>query len=301
MSDKRKGRSLFSRFPSLKGYCLVGPAVILLGLFTLYPIGYLFYSAMLDGSLLSKKRNFIGLSNYVTLLSNDFGTVLANTILYSIGWVTLTMVFALLLAVFLNSKSQQKLNNLTMAAIFTPHIISLVSVSSVFLWIMDPQVGIINYVLRTLGLPPFPFLSSSKTALFSLILMMVWKSVGFYTLLIMSALQTVPKELYEAADLDNASKTSVFFRITIPMISPTLFFTAIVATINSFQVFETVNLMTQGGPVNSTNTLVYKIYSDAFKYLKLGQASAEAVVLLLFVAVLTIIYFAVLSRKVFYR
>ena len=131
--------------------------------------------------------------------------------------------------------------------------------------------------------------------------MMVWKSLGYYTLLVLAALQSVPKDIYEAAEIDDTPKIKTFFKITIPMISPTLFFTTIVATISSFQVFETVNLMTQGGPVNSTNTLVYKIYSDAFKYLKLGDASAEGVVLLAFVGVLTLVYFVFLGKKVHYQ
>lgn len=198
-------------------------------------------------------------------------------------------------------KSAEAFELVTLAAVFTPHIISLVSVSTVFLWIMDPQIGAVNYVLRSLGLKPFPFLASSKTALASLIGMMVWKSLGYYALLILAALQGVSKDIYEAAEIDDTPRLRTFFHITLPMISPTLFFTTIVATISSFQVFETVNLMTQGGPVNSTNTLVYQIYSDAFKYLKLGPATAEAVVLLALVGILTILYFVFLGRKVHYQ
>ena len=130
---------------------------------------------------------------------------------------------------------------------------------------------------------------------------MVWKSLGYYSLLILAALQGVPKDIYEAAEIDDTPKVRTFFRITLPMISPTLFFTTIVATISSFQVFDTVNLMTQGGPVSSTNTLVYQIYSDAFKYLKLGPATAEAVVLLGLVGILTILYFVFLGKKVHYQ
>ena len=211
------------------------------------------------------------------------------------------MVLATLFAVWVNGEAQKRLNSVTLAAVFTPHIISLVSVSTVFLWIMDPQSGDINFLLRAGGLSPFPFLASSRTALASLVGMMVWKSLGYYSLLILAALQGVPKDIYEAASIDDTPRVKVFFQITLPMISPTLFFTTIVATISSFQVFETVNLMTQGGPVNSTNTLVYQIYSDAFKYLKLGIASAEGVVLLAFVGILTILYFAFLGKKVHYQ
>lgn len=286
----------------LKGYLLILPSILLLCVFTIYPIFYLIDSSMRDGSLLSKKREFVGLENFATLFKSvDFHTTLKNTFIYSIGLVILLMVLATLFAVWVNSKAQKRLNSVTLAAVFTPHIISLVSVSTVFLWIMDPQIGAINYVVRSLGFQPFPFLASSKTALASLVGMMVWKSLGYYSLLILAALQGVPKDIYEAAEIDDTPKIRTFFRITLPMISPTLFFTTIVATISSFQVFETVNLMTQGGPVNSTNTLVYQIYSDAFKYLKLGPATAEAVVLLVMVGIMTILYFFFLGKKVHYQ
>ena len=291
-----------NRKEAIKGYLLTLPAIVLLCIFTIYPIFYLLDSSLKDGSLLSKKRNFVALQNFTTLFKSvDFHTTLKNTIIYSIGLVAILMVLATLFAVWVNSKAQKHLNSLTLAAVFTPHIISLVSVSTVFLWIMDPQIGAINYVLRSIGLKPFPFLASSKTALASLVGMMVWKSLGYYSLLILAALQGVPKDIYEAAEIDDTPKIRTFFRITLPMISPTLFFTTIVATISSFQVFDTVNLMTQGGPVSSTNTLVYQIYSDAFKYLKLGPATAEAVVLLGLVGVLTILYFVFLGKKVHYQ
>lgn len=286
----------------LKGYVLIAPSVVLLFLFTVYPIFWQIYSSLYDGSLMSKKRNFVGLENFRKLLANpEFGQTISNTIFYTVGVVAITMVLSTLLAVWLNGQVQKRLNSLTLAAIFSPHIISLMSVTTIFLWLLDPQIGAINYLLKTLGLPTCPFLASSKTAMFALVLMMVWKGAGYYTLLTVAALQGVPKEIYEAAAIDDTPGWRVFFRITLPMISPTLFFSTIVATINSFQVFEPVNLMTLGGPANSTNTLVYQIYSDAFKYLKLGTASAEGVVLLAFVLVLTVVYFAFLGKKVHYQ
>ena len=278
------------------------PAAVLFLVFYYWPLLQNIYLSVFSWNMISPNQKFVGLENFITLFKSvDFHTTLKNTFIYSVGLVAILMVLATLLAVWVNGKAQKRLNSVTLAAVFTPHIISLVSVSTVFLWIMDPQIGAINYVLRTLGLKPFPFLASSKTALASLVGMMVWKSLGYYSLLILAALQGVPKDIYEAAEIDDTPKIRTFFRITLPMISPTLFFTTIVATISSFQVFETVNLMTQGGPVNSTNTLVYQIYSDAFKYLKLGPATAEAVVLLTMVGILTFLYFFFLGKKVHYQ
>ncbi len=299
---KKKVKQKYRLGEQLAGYGLVAPAIILLCVFTIYPMLYLIYSSLFDGKLISKKRNFVGFENYEKLLTDsDFLRVISNTVVYSILLVAFTMVLAVLVAVWLNSKVTPRLNSLTQAAIFTPHIISLVSASMVFMWLMDPQIGFINSILTKLGLGKFPFLASPNTALISLVMVMVWKSVGYYSLLILAALQNIPPNIYEAAALDDTPKVRVFFRITLPMISPTVFFTTIVATISSFQVFDTVSLMTQGGPVNSTNTLVYYIYQYAFKYMKLGPAMAAGVILLVFVLVLTIIYFAFLGKKVHYQ
>ena len=301
-APNQKGNAVYTLLGWLKGYVLIAPAIILLCIFTIYPIFWQIQSSLYDGSLLSKKRNFVGLQNFANLFANpDFGQTVGNTIFYSVGVVIITIVLSTLAAVWLNGEAQKRLNGLTLAAIFTPHIISLVSVTTIFLWLLDPQIGAINYLLKSVGLPTCPFLASSKTSMFALVLMMVWKGTGYYTLLTVAALQGVPKDIYEAASIDDTPGWRVFFQITLPMISPTLFFSTIVCTINSFKVFEPINLMTLGGPANSTNTLVYQIYSDAFKYLKLGQASAEGVVLLVFVLVLTVIYFAFLGKKVHYQ
>ena len=300
--DVQKRERIAYMREQLKGYVLIAPAIILLIIFCIYPIIWLIRSSFYDGSLISKTRNFIGLDNFRTLMATpDFLQTVRNTVVYSIGLVAVMMVLSTLLAVWLNGKIQKRLNSLTMAAIFTPHIISLVSVTTIFLWLFDPDIGALNFLIKLVGMQPNTFLTHSKTALGSLVFMMVWKGTGYYTLLTMAALQGVPKEIYEAASIDDTPSYRVFFRITLPMISPTLFFSTIVSTISSFQVFETVNLMTLGGPVNSTNTLVFQIYSDAFKYMKLGVASAEGVVLLAFVAVLTVIYFAFLGKKVHYQ
>jgi len=301
VAKKKKWANLDKR-EATKGILLTSPAIILLTVFTIYPIFFNIYSSLFDGSLISQTRNFVGLDMYARLINSvDFHRTVRNTVLYSVGLVSVLMTLSTLFAVWINSKKQKRLNDLTMAAAFTPHIISLVSVSSVFLWLMHPDNGIINHVITSLGLPAFPFLASPRTALASLVMMMIWKTFGFYSLLILAALQMVPRELYEAAELDRTSRAKVFFRITLPMISPTLFFTTIVATINSFQVFEAVNLMTQGGPIHSTNTMVFLIYSHAFRFMRLGEASAVAVVLLGFVGILTAVYFIFLGKKVHYK
>ncbi len=299
---KKKTRSMSERKDRRLGVITAMPAVILLCVFTVYPVFYLIYRSLFSGSLISKKTEFVGLENYSQLFtSDDFPKVLANTVIYTVLFVVLTMVLAILIAVWLNGSKGKRLNNMVQACIFTPHVISMVSVSIVFLWLMEPETGFFNMVITKLGFSKFPFLSSPETSMVSLVLVMVWKSVGYYVLLVLAALQTVPRSIYEAAELDNTSKARTFFKITLPMISPTILFTSVVASIASFKIFDAVNVMTQGGPIDSTNTLVYYIYTYAFRYGKPGIACAAGVILLALVCVMTYVQFGVSKNRVHYQ
>ena len=290
------------KFANIKGFSLVAPAVFLISLFTVYPIIFTLYWAFHSGNLISPDSKYVGMNNFRYLFSTpSFIKVLMNTVFYSVIVVVLTIAVATLLAVWLNGKLHKKFNGFVQAVIFTPHIISLVSVSMVFLWLFDSQVGFLNSIITAIGFKAFPFFTSPRTALFSLVLVMVWKQAGHYTLLIMAALQGVPQEIYEAASIDDAPAYKTFFRITLPMISPTLFFVSITATISSFQIFDAVNLITGGGPLNSTNTLVYYIYEQTYKFGKLGTGSAASLLLLILVGVLTFLYFKVLEKRVHYQ
>lgn len=294
----RKNISASERRDRILGVATAAPAMIFLVIFTVYPVFYLIYYSMFSGSLISTKKKFVGLDNYRELwMSETFHKVLVNTVVYTVLFVGLTMVLAVIIAVWLNGSKHKKLNSAVEGFIFTPHVISMVSVSIVFLWLMDPDTGFLNMIITKLGFSKFPFLSSPSTSMFSLVLVMVWKSVGYYVLLIMAALQTVPSSIYEAAELDDTPKIRTFFKITLPMISPTILFTSVVASIASFKIFDSVNVMTQGGPVDSTNTLVYYIYSFAFRYGKPGMACAAGVVLLVLVCIMTYVQFGVGKKK----
>ncbi len=286
----------------ISGYILIAPAAILLLVFTVYPIGFLFYRSLYGGNLITANPKYTGFKNYEKLLkSTDFHQVLLNTLTYTLITVVITIVLAVVIAAWLKSSRNPKLNEFTQTVMFTPHVISMVSVATLFLWMMDSKNGLFNTVLQALGLPPGTFLSSPKTALFSVALVSIWKSLGYYVLLIMAAIQNIPQSVYEAAEIDDTPKLRVFFKITIPMISPTILFTTVVATIASFKVFDSVSIMTGGGPVNATNTLVYYIYDFAFRYGKPGQASAAGVFLLIFVCVITFIQFRVSRGRVHYQ
>lgn len=286
----------------LMGYLLAAPAVILLFVFTVYPLFYLIYRSLFGGNLITANPKFVGFKNYQTLIhSDDFHKVLGNTITYTLITVVVTIVLAVIIAAWLNSKRNGGLNNVVQTFIFTPHIISMVSVSTLFLWLVDSHNGFFNSILTMLGLEPYTFLASPDTALFSVALVSIWKGLGYYVLLIMAALQNIPTSVYEAAEMDDTPKIRTFFKITLPMISPTILFTSVVATIASFKVFDSVSIMTGGGPLNSTNTLVYYIYEYAYRYGKPGQACAAGVILLIFVCLITWVQFQVSKKRVHYQ
>ena len=220
--------------------------------------------------------------------------------MYTLWTVVIILIIAIVLAVWL-SKRQDRTTKFTQAAAFTPHITSMVTIAMIFSQMMNPQVGLFNEVLKALRLPTSQFLQSSDTAMASVIFVATWKSIGYYSLIIIGALQSISPVIYEAAALDNADEVRTLTKITIPMISPQLFFTLIVMTIGSFKLFDTVRLLTDGGPNNATSTIMYYIYKTVFWDSNVGRACAAGVILLISVSILTFIYFRLLSRKVHYQ
>ena len=177
----------------------------------------------------------------------------------------------------------------------------MVSVALIWIWMMDPQFGLFNVILRSLKLPTSAWIRSSDSALGSVIFVAAWKSIGYYTLIFIAALQAIPQEIYEAADLDKAGKIRTFFKITLPIISPQIFFVLIIMTIGCFKVFETIRVMTRGGPNNATMSIVYLIYDEVFSFSRIGYGAAVGVVLLVIVGLLVALYFINLSKKVHYQ
>lgn len=284
----------------VRPYLFVLPALLVFLAFFLYPIGYMIYLSFTSWNLISPDKEFVGIANYLELFAEpEFHQVLFNTFLYTVLTVSLSLGISLLLALWLNRRGT--LYGIVQGAIFSPYIISLVSVSLLWLWMMDPRYGLLNWVLSWFGLPPSKWLIDTDSAIYGLILVSVWKIVGYNTLVFIAGLQSIPREIYEAAAMDWSPAWRTFAKITIPMLSPTLFFLLVINTINSFQVFDTVQVMTQGGPVNSTNMLVYYIYENGFDFFKIGYASAAGVVLLLIVGILTVFHFLFLSKRVHYR
>ncbi|WP_240762788.1 carbohydrate ABC transporter permease [Paenibacillus thalictri] len=284
----------------LRPYAMVAPAITVFSVFFIYPIMYMIYLSMYDWNFISPTKTFVGLENFIDLLKEkEFIQVIANSTIYTILTVTFIIVFSLLLALWLNRTGA--LYSFVQGAIFSPHIIALVSIAMIWGWLMDPEYGLLNWIIGLFGFGKLAWLSSQSTALISLVIVAVWKGLGYNTLVFIAGLQSIPKDIYEAASLDRSNPWTTFYRLVLPMLSPTLFFLIIINMIGSFQVFETIAIMTQGGPVNATNTLVFYIYEYGFRFFKIGYASAAGVVLLVIVGGLTIIYFKLMSKRVHYQ
>lgn len=284
----------------IRPYGMVAPALIIFLVFSIYPIGYMIYLSFHNWDLINPVKQFVGMNNFKDLINDAlFLQVIRNSIVYMIVTVLGSIILGTLLAVFLNKDT--KISRILQSVTFAPYVISMVSVAFIWQWIMDADYGLLNYFLNFFGISNIDWLNNTSIAIFSLAVISIWKSLGYNALIILAALKSVPKYIYEAAQIDDTKPMKVFFKITLPMISPSLFFLTIMNIISSFKVFETISLITAGGPMNSTNTLVYYIYEYGFKYNKIGYASAAGVILFLILGVMTIFYFKVLSRKVHYR
>jgi multiple sugar transport system permease protein len=237
--------------------------------------------------LIPTRFHFLGLQNYTTLIKDEnFWAALRHTLFYIAGYIPLVMVSGLAIAVLMN----QKLVGRTFfrGAFFMPVISAWVAVALMWTWIFNPKFGIVNYFLGLLGITGPAWLFDPNWAMPAIILTSVWKDIGFVMILFLTGLQNIPREYYEAASIDGASPWSQFLKITLPLLSPTAFFALIISLINSFQVFDQVWVMTQGGPAGSTSVLVEQIVNNAFRYGRMGYAATMSWVLFLIVFLVTI-------------
>lgn len=282
-------------------YLLIAPAMILLLIFVFYPLVNLVYLGFFDYNLISAKK-FVGLRNYNILffVKTDFLEALRNTAVYTAVVLFFSLLLAVLFAMWLERDSW--LNRFLQKSMFTPYLISSVSCAYIWSWIYNADSGILNAMLSLFGLPLSRWLNDADLALFCVAAVAVWKSLGYYLIIVLASIKAIPSEILEAAELDNTPPVQKFFRITLPMISPQLFFLLITITISSFKVFDIVQVMTDGGPGNATNVLVTYIYNYAFKMnARVGYASAAGTVLLIILMILTYFYFHALGKRVHYQ
>jgi multiple sugar transport system permease protein len=274
----------------LAGYLFVGPLVIGLFLFTLYPILASFFLSFTDWNFVAgfAKMKFLGLDNFIKLTKDStFILSLKNNMILMIV-VPVTLAVSLLLAVIIDKKIYFK--DFFKVVYFIPYISSIVAVAIVFQVLFHPSYGPINQTLMSLGIDnPPKWIADPDVALYCVMGLMVWVNIGYNMIIFMAGLQSIPADLYEAADIDGASRTRQFFTITVPLLSPTTFFLLVTGIIGTFKVFDIIAVLTAGGPANSTTVVVYRLYETAFINLQSGYASAMAIVLLLFVLLITLI------------
>lgn len=297
---KRAVKEKYSRKENMMGFLFILPAMIPLLVFWIIPIIWSGGLSFTDWDMMSENIQFMGLKNYTSLLKDpNFGKVLWNTLVFALGSTVPSIVIGLLVALAMNGARRG--TGIYRTVIFAPYITPMVAVSVVWSWIFEPRVGILNFVLELFGLPGSQWTQSSETAMLSVLIVTVWKSIGWTMIFYMEAIRKVPQNLLEAAAIDGANSFWRFWKIIIPMISPTTFFLVIMSTISSLQAYDQIQVLTQGGPAGATRTLLYYYYQEAFRNFNTGKASAVAIVLVLITVVLSLIETEVSKKTVFYN
>jgi len=280
----------------LTPYLFLIPACIILGAFIFYPLLQAVWMSFTDYNMISDPA-FVGFENYKEIVEDDlFWKTLGQTFLYLIVVVPTLVILPIFLAILVNQKI--KGIGFFRSAYYVPVVTSMVVVGITWKWVYADQ-GILNYLLESAGIidGPVHWLTSPTSSIFAVMAVTVWKGLGYYMVIYLAGLQAIPSDLYEAADIDGANKWKQIFHITIPMLMPSIIIVTIMSSISAMKVFEEIYVMTGGGPLNSSKTLVFYIYQEAFEKLRMGYASAVGVILLLITLVLSILNLKVMSKK----
>lgn len=276
------------------------PALIPLCVFWIYPICKAIWISFTDWDFMSTSIHFKGLENYMAVLKDPrFYEALRNTVIFTAGTLIPTICLGLLLALALSKKFHG--SEILKFILFSPWITPTVAISIVWTWIYQPDGGLANQILALFHLPGLKWISSSDTAMLSVIIVTVWKSLGYAMIFYLSALEKVPKDLYEASAIDGAHSIRQFFDITIPSISPTTFFLTVITMINSLQAYDQIQILTQGGPSGSTRTLLYMYYQLGFQEFSMGKASAVAAIMMIITVILSLVQFRYSKKWVNYE
>lgn len=289
----KKILSKLSDNKAFMGLVFILPAIIGIFIFIIIPVVFSFGLSFVKWDLLNKPQ-FVGLENYWNLITQPlFWKILLNTIVYSLSTSIFGVIIPLLLACILNSKIRG--SEFFKTAYFLPFITPMIVIAIVWQWIFDPNIGILNYILKL----HINWLYDTHFAMPALIIVSVWKLIGYNMVIFLSGLTTINQSLFEAAKIDGAGFFKTFRYVTIPLLSPTIFFVVLITCISSFQVFDLIYMMTQGGPLDSTNVLVYSVYKNAFEYFQIGKASAIAYVLFAIILILTSIQWKLRKKLVY--
>jgi multiple sugar transport system permease protein len=301
VADERRKTTFWTtgRREGVVGYLFIAPQLIGIVLFVLIPLGLVVWYSLHEWNVLAGTFRFVGDANFRKLAADPaLGDVLTATGIFSAGLVAFNLSFALLLAILVN----QKLRGIAVfrTIFFSPVVVSLVAWTIVWSFLLQANGGI-NGMLKVIGIEGPNWLRSPPTAMLSVIVVQVFKNVGLNMVLFLAALQGVPRDLYEAARVDGASRWTQFHAITLPLISPTLLLTMIITIVGSLQVFAQIAVLTQGGPGMSTTVLVYYLYQQAFQFHRFGYGATISILLFAIVALLTFAQWQMRRRIVFYE
>ncbi|QHC67855.1 sugar ABC transporter permease [Rathayibacter oskolensis] len=292
----RRRRSAYRMRTTLIGWTFILPNFLGFAALTLVPVITLFYMSMTDWNVFGQ-ANWVGFANFERLLGDgSFRIALTNTLYYAALHIPLTLVVSLGLALLLNNKLRGVAFFRTAA--FFPYITSIVAIAVVWNLLFSPEYGPVNQLLNLIGIADPPgWLTSSEWAMPAVVIISTWRDMGYYMILFLAGLQTVPRELHEAARVDGASVWQRFVNVTIPCLRPTTFFVTVMLTINSFKIFDLILVMTQGGPGQATLVLSQFIYQKGFQENQFGYASAVSVVLFLLCILVTLAQFFLNRRS----
>ena len=299
VADKRPGLlTWLAHSEHVAGWAFVTPAVILIAVFALIPIGWSLLLSLQANNLIAP-AHYVGLGNYRALARDpQFRSAIGHTLLYTVVFVPVSVFGALGLAVALNRRIRGI--RFYRLAVFVPLVTSTVATGIVFLWLLDPTFGFVNYLLHAVGLPQQQFLQDPNQALWCIVAMTVWGWLGFNVIIYLAALQGIPAELLEASEMDGASRLRTFRSIVMPLLGPATLFLVVWSTINALQLFDEIYVTTRGGPLGSTTVIVYYLYQQAFQFFNAGYGAAIAYVLFVAILIVTLVQLWVGRRRVYY-
>jgi sn-glycerol 3-phosphate transport system permease protein len=275
------------------------PSVLVFGIFTHFGLLYNFYISLMSWRLSGTTSRWVGIENYSRFFSGDaFSLVLRNTLYYSIVSVIGALILCLGLALLLNRPLRGR--GFVRTILFAPYVTTLSAAAMLWLWLYEPRFGLVNILLGWCGIPGPDWMRSAQWAMPGLILMSIWRAAGYNMVIYLAGLQSIPEEIVEAAVIDGASPRQVFWRITLPLLSPTTFFLIVTGIIASFKIFTAVAVMTQGGPLDSTQVFTYYIYQQGFMFFRAGYAAAVSTVFFVLLLLLTLAQLRLQRRWVHY-
>jgi multiple sugar transport system permease protein len=285
---------------AIAGYLFILPTYIFYTIFVIIPVIAVVCLGFTQYDILSPPK-FVGFHNFIDSFKDSrLIAVYGNTFYFTIVSVLLNVSIGLLLALMLNRKISNALKYLFRLAFFFPSIVATVFISVIWIALFAKDTGIVNYYLSLIGIHPIAWFNDPQMAMSSIILLDIWKNTGFAMIVFLAGLQNIPKDYYEASEIDGANTTQIFFKITFPLLSPIVFFNIIIFSIGALQVFDSTKIMTDGGPGDSTRGLVMYIYENAFQKFQMGYASAIAIEFLVVIVLLTMVQFVISRRWVNY-